>query len=219
MEQKIKGGYYLKARCIQNSEISVMPPHVREIWDWLLKEANHTNRKVNGKTISRGQVIRTYDDIREGLKWKIGWRKCTYTKWQCEIAMKLLKKATMITTAKTTRGIIITICNYNFYQNPKNYESHSGSHRKATMKPQTTDTINKNDKELKNESSDNSFVLALRKNPAYKHIDIDTELAKMDAWLLTRRGRKKTRQFVVNWLNKIDKPLDTQSKEVKFVNE
>jgi len=43
---KIKGGYYIKARCIQDSEISIMPPYIREIWDWLLKEANHTNKKA-----------------------------------------------------------------------------------------------------------------------------------------------------------------------------
>ena len=34
----------------------------------------------------------------------------------------------------------------------------------------------------------------------------------MDAWLLTHRGRKKTRRFVVNWLNKIDKPMETVKK-------
>jgi hypothetical protein len=29
----------------------------------------------------------------------------------------------------------------------------------------------------------------------------------MDAWLLARPGRKKTRQFVINWLNKVEVPL------------
>lgn len=142
----IKGGYYIKARKIQNSAISKSPPHVREIWDWILKEANHKDNSV----CKRGQCIRTYNDIREGLAWYIGWRKMMYSKWQCEIAMKWLKKATMLTTQKTTRGILITVLKYDLYQDPKNYESHTVSHKKATRKPQTTDTINKNEKNDKN---------------------------------------------------------------------
>lgn len=145
---KIKGGYYIKARKIQESDIAFAPPHVREIWDWLLKEANHAD---NGK-IKRGQTVRTYKDIQEGLHWMVGYRKETYKKWQCEIAMKYLTKQQMITTTKTTRGLIITICNYDIYQNPKNYESHNESHKKATRKPQPTDTINKKNKNDNNEN-------------------------------------------------------------------
>ena len=53
------------------------------------------------------------------------------------------------------------------------------------------------------------FLQALKDNPAYRNIDIDRELGRMDAWLLTPkgRGRKKTRRFVVNWLNRIDRPM------------
>lgn len=52
--------------------------------------------------------------------------------------------------------------------------------------------------------SDEEFIAALRQNPAYKHIDIDYELGKMDAWLSTPRGtgKKKTRQRVLTWLNR-----------------
>lgn len=113
----IEGGYYIKARCIQNSEIAIAPPYVREIWDWLLKEANHTDKG----NIKRGQVVRTFNDIREGLKWMIGYRKEKYTKRQCEYAMKFLRDKKMIETIKTTRGLIITICKYEFYQDHGNY--------------------------------------------------------------------------------------------------
>lgn len=64
--------------------------------------------------------------------------------------------------------------------------------------------------------SDLDFLNTLKTNLAYKHIDIDNELAKMDAWLITNKGRQKTRRFIVNWLNKIDKPLgETQPKVIK----
>ena len=151
---KIKGGYYIKARCIQNSEIAIMPPYIREIWDWLLKEANHTDSKSNGSNIKRGQLVRTFKDIQEGLKWMIGWRKMTYKKWQCENAMKFLRERSMITTMKTTRGMLVTVCNYSLYQDPKNYESNTKADRIATDHKQTTDTINKNDKNVKNEKKE-----------------------------------------------------------------
>lgn len=54
--------------------------------------------------------------------------------------------------------------------------------------------------------SDADFIAVLKNNPAYKNIDIETELHKMDVWLLTpkARGRKRTRKFIVNWLNRVD---------------
>ena len=47
----------------------------------------------------------------------------------------------------------------------------------------------------------------LKKNPAYQHINFAVELGKMDAWLALRPKRKRTKTFVLNWLNKIDPPL------------
>ena len=66
--------------------------------------------------------------------------------------------------------------------------------------------------------SDEQFLTKLRTNPAYAHIDIDRELAKMDAWFLTPkgRGRQKTRQFVVNWLNKVDPLLNTPTSAAPY---
>jgi len=59
--------------------------------------------------------------------------------------------------------------------------------------------------------ADNEFINALKQNPAYRGIDIDREIGKLDAWLLTPRGRgkKKTQQRLVNWLNKAEKPMDS----------
>ena len=54
------------------------------------------------------------------------------------------------------------------------------------------------------------FIQTLKANPAYKHINIENELAKMDAWLLVNKGRQKTQRFIVNWLNKVDKVIPAQ---------
>jgi len=163
---KIPGGYYIKARKIQESEIATAPPHVREIWDWFLKEANHKDSKSSSKIIKRGQCVRTYKDIQEGLSWMVGWRKCKYSKAQCETAMKYLKKHGMITTTKTTRGMIVTVVNYDTYQNPENYENHKRTTMKPTGEPQTHDTINKNEKN-KYTAFDNAVTASNEKKPFY----------------------------------------------------
>ena len=143
----IEGGYYIKARKIQESEISHASPHVREIWDWLLMEVNHADTKV----CLRGETVRSYNDILEGLSWYIGWRKMKYKRHDCENAMKYLKKRGMITIRKTTRGMVIKVENYDYYQTPSNYDSHTDNQRIATREPQSSHTINKNEKNEKND--------------------------------------------------------------------
>lgn len=59
----------------------------------------------------------------------------------------------------------------------------------------------------KEEDKEEKFIASLKNNNAFKQIDIARELGKMDAWLSTRPGRKKTRRFIVNWLNKIEAPI------------
>lgn len=146
-EPTIPGGYFIKARKIKDSDIAHCAPVIREVWDWLLMECNH--KPYNG--INRGQCVRRIADIQDGLHWYVGYRKMTYSKTQCEGALEHLRKTQMITTAKTTRGLIITICNYEFYQNPKNYEDNNEGNKKTTRRQQHPDTIYKNDKNDKNE--------------------------------------------------------------------
>ena len=43
----------------------------------------------------------------------------------------------------------------------------------------------------------------------YPHVNFDVELRKMDAWFSVNPTRQKTRQFVINWLNRIPAPLKT----------
>ena len=50
--------------------------------------------------------------------------------------------------------------------------------------------------------SDDEFVDSLRKNTAYRHLDIDVELGKMGSWIDANPGRTMTRMFIVRWLNR-----------------
>lgn len=174
---EIPKGFYIKARKIQDSQIAHAPPHIREIWDWMLRNANHKPQKVNGVIIGRGQLFATYAKIIEDLHWMIGYKRVTYKKHHCEIAMKHLVKATMITTTKTTRGMLITICNYDYYNDISNYECYNKSYTKATMKLQWNDTINKNEKNItntntlivkQNEKNEKEISESNRNNPSWE---------------------------------------------------
>lgn len=55
--------------------------------------------------------------------------------------------------------------------------------------------------------SEAEWMESLKRNVAYKHVDFANEWGKMDAWLATRPHRKKTKRFVVDWLNRIEPPL------------
>ncbi|HOE16634.1 MAG TPA: hypothetical protein PLX02_04040 [Syntrophorhabdaceae bacterium] len=148
----IPGGYYLKPRL--QPAIKDAPPHVREIFDYLLGQANYQDRQSSGRLIKRGQCFRTYEDIQEALVWYVGYRKMRYTKSQVEAALKWLRKHNVITTAKTTRGMIITVLNYDYYQTPANYENHGEDQKKTTGEPQPDRTINNEKKEKEEKRSD-----------------------------------------------------------------
>jgi hypothetical protein len=153
VNEPIPGGFYLKARCIQNSAIATAAPHVREIWDWLIKEANYLDNKTHGVIIKRGQLFTDYNEIINGLSWCEGFIKKHYKKHHVDYAMRWLRQEQMITTQKTTRGLIITICKYDYYQNAANYEYATDYDRITTGLRQPTATIQKKgNKVIKEES-------------------------------------------------------------------
>lgn len=122
-QEKIPKGYYIKARVIEESWVSHQPPCVREIWDWLMRNAKFCEQKVNGVQVKRGQLLKSYKEIREGLAWYVGFRKEMYSEDATKKAMKKLRSHLMIATTKAPGGVLITIENYDYYQDPRNYES------------------------------------------------------------------------------------------------
>ena len=155
--ERIIGGYYIKARQIQESTIMKRPPVVREVWDWILRECNHKEVKHRGRIIKRGQCVRSVKDIRDGLSWMVGYATRRYSEQQTKRAMKVLTNDTMINTTRTTRGFVITVLNYDLYQNPANYERQTNDTTSDTTHDtmvelgsnQGRTTINKNDKKEK----------------------------------------------------------------------
>lgn len=56
------------------------------------------------------------------------------------------------------------------------------------------------------QATEAEFIESLKSMPAYQGVDVDRELLKMDAWFLSPKGhgRKKTKGFIINWLNKAE---------------
>ena len=115
----IKGGYYIKARSIQDGWVAHASPIIRETWDYLLREANHSDKKYDGFLVKRGQLFRSYKDIIEALKWQVGYRFDRYHESSMKRAMKALRREGMIELTSEPRGNLITVLNYDKYQNPQ----------------------------------------------------------------------------------------------------
>lgn len=220
---KIKGGYYIKARSITSSEIMHSPPHVREVWDWLLMKANHKDYKISSKTIKRGQLLTSLDEIREGLSWYVGYRKKSYTKDHMKASTKALRKASMITSTKTTRGIFITICNYDHYQDPRNYEGpyealHDRPNETPTIAPMSLhDKQESKNKELKIKNHDQGDLLnfdigkflddktleAVRKAVPGKDVYYYTPI--YNSWIKTKTYPQNPVGSFINWFKSYTK--------------
>jgi len=179
--EQIKGGYYIKARKIQESEVSRMPPCTREIWDYLLMKANHKDSAV----CKRGQHLTSVNQIREALSWYAGWRKNSYKISDCENSMKRLRAAGMITTKKTARGMLVTIVNYDTYQDPSRYENRTTAEQTDARLPENCRMINKNEKNDKNKKNEEEVV----------QLQI-TEQDVTNAW--DALGNKVTSQFMLS---------------------
>lgn len=137
---RIDGGFLIIPRKVVDGPIAHLPPHYREIYFWLLCRANFKDHQTNGKIIARGQLLCSYKEIAEGLHWYVGYRKLSYEKHHVEKAMMMLTKERLVATAKTTRGMIVTILNYEEMQDIKSYESDSDSDNKATIKRHDKET-------------------------------------------------------------------------------
>lgn len=148
----ISGGYYIKARKIKDSWVSEASPCVRETWDYLLREANHSDQRYGGFEVKRGQLFRSFREIRDDLKWRVGYRFDRYSEDDMKHCMKLLRREGMIALTSTPRGNLITVLQYSLYQDPKNYEyTDESTYESTSVSPmihQSHISINKN---VKNE--------------------------------------------------------------------
>jgi len=135
---RIPEGCILLARKIKKSDIWEKPTWWYKVWTYLLMEVNHSDGKTYPRGSRRFTVEQIYDEchlVTEGIKPK--------TIHNC---LKWLKRTTRITTRKTTLGMVISICNFDEYQNMANYKNQMENQMENQTPPVLgTKSYNKND--------------------------------------------------------------------------
>lgn len=122
-------GYILESKKILESRIWNKPPLYFKIWHYLLLKAQFSD----SGNLKRGQLFTTINEIAEACSYYAGYRKVTPSKKEVWSVLEFLRNPcerdngedrteTMIETTKVTHGIIVTICNYCKYQDPRSYE-------------------------------------------------------------------------------------------------
>jgi hypothetical protein len=190
MSQKpIPGGYILLSRKLLKSGIMEKPPLYTKLWIWMLMQASY---KDHGN-LKRGQFFTSLEGMRGAMTHKVGYREVRPTIKEIRGVTKFLTKARMMVTTKVTHGMIITILNYDHYQNAKNYEGHnegqSEGHIEGTI-------LTRKDKERKNPD-----FLNLRKR--YPNQDLIDKV--FQAIASTRRHGRVAESILYSQLQKWDK--------------
>ncbi|WP_407270008.1 DNA replication protein DnaD [Radiobacillus sp. PE A8.2] len=163
-DPKIPGGFILLSRKLIESEIWDKPPLYIKVWVYLLAKAQHKPYK----NLKRGQAFVTIQELIEVCSYKVGFRIEKPSKKQIYGILQWLRnpdervnegydEGDMIVTTKVTHGMLVEVCNYAFYQDPKNYEGYNESATNDTTKEQRRsrqgNNNNKNDKNDKKKDS------------------------------------------------------------------
>lgn len=127
---KILGGYVLLPRKLLESDLMKRPAWEFRLWVWIIAKAEHRPRS-EGRKLDRGQLFTTIEEMRDVAGHMVGRRPVKPDRGAIAKALRRLRESNRITTTKTTRGTIISINNYGFYQTPANYESNTQGRAKA----------------------------------------------------------------------------------------
>ena len=125
---RVNGGATIWARQTINSDIfRHKPDKWFKIWFYIINKVNHQDNKF----FKRGSNFITYEEITQFTG---------ATKYQIKGFFRNSRDTHMLTTQKTTRGMIINVVKYGYFQDFNNYKAT----RKTTSKPHRSHTINNN---------------------------------------------------------------------------
>ena len=182
-------GFIFVWRSLKESDVWFMPPEYLKLWVYLLIETNHQKARYRGFTVNRGQCFRSYQEIAEAVSYFKGSCRVPVTRDQVKRMMHYFKKQKMITTKKEPRGVLITIINYEKYQQSTthggNQEAHQDSPAVKLKKPQGKPSINNNDNKKKNDQKGlgvefrNETIKELSK-PNYEISDPEAYIVKLE---------------------------------------
>ena len=146
---QIQGGCILLARKMLDSDLMDQSPLVVKLWAWILLKANWKDRT----SLKRGELVTTIAEMQQAMSHFSGWKKISPTPDQIRSAYGSLTHTARITTRRTTRGMIISVINYDTYQNTLAYasrkEAHDGKATYPAATPHDTESLNQENQDIK----------------------------------------------------------------------
>jgi|GEM_PF-5486961 len=195
----IEGGYFIIARHIFESDLWEKPPYFIKLWIFLIGQACHQERRYRGFVLRRGQCFLTYGDLLEEASYYVGARKEKYTVGQMKHFMKFLRDTGRITTSKEPRGVVITILNYEKYQNPENYgRTKERAAERTSIEPKTNRKQPSINNKVNNENNSNYTE---ERKKLLRHIEkTRTDISNPDAYI-SKLERKTNTKAVAKAMN------------------
>lgn len=135
-----------------------------------LLKANHTDKKWRGIIIERGSFITSYDHLATELKLSVK---------QIRTALDKLKRTSEVASKATSKYSIITVLNYDSYQDKGKQEGSQGASKGQTKGKQRATTNNDNNDNNENKKDTDDVVL-----PDWLDVDL------WDEYLKTRKKLK-----------------------------
>ncbi|MGG5376006.1 hypothetical protein IGI57_002513 [Enterococcus sp. DIV0213j] len=177
-----------------------------EAWLDLVMDANHKRNKFvfdgNLVEVERGQKITSIRQLSE--RWR--WSRTKVTDF-----LILLEKDGMLVRKSDSKKTVITIVNYDFYQNQENKESHSSD----TEKPQKS--TNNNDKTMNNNDNNNNP----RNSPKIREYADDDPNKKLAVLLLKliRKNQNIKEPDLNKWANTIRLTIESDKRTGREVQD
>lgn len=129
----ISGGAIQLARLIQESDIWISKPSWwLKVWIYILQNVNFRDTKQH----RRGSNFFTYKQIYDDCCLS----NDTAQHGSIANVIRWLKKRNMIATVKTTRGMVVTVLNYDTYQKLNNYKNNTPNNGSAKQEQDTNNT-------------------------------------------------------------------------------
>jgi hypothetical protein len=167
---KIDGGAIIVPRAVIETELwETKPAWWFKVWFYILANANFKDHNLKNR---RGTLFTTYDRLHYGCN--LG--KEGIKKDSIDNTIRHLKSTGHITTQKTTRGLIITVLNYDLlqsfetYSNNTEYDTENDSDTTEERHDKGTNEINETNVNFENleKRSGNSTDFGYRKSSSYK---------------------------------------------------
>lgn len=219
---KIEGGYILISRQVIESEIWEKPPLYFKVWMYLLARAQYKSYKG----LERGEVLVSIPELIDACSWRVGYRIEKPTKAQIFNILEWLRNShedeyedttsePMISTTKTTRGMVVKVLNYCVYQDPSNYEHnnvHNDEGGTSTTSPQRqADMINKKEKKDKELNNKN-----LKDKPQKQAFEVDSPEMVLADFMLKEIRKNNPEHKTPNlqkWADEFRKIIDIDKRD------